>query len=127
AGAAAGYTVVVSALNGFTGAVSLSLSGLPAAVGTASLGAAGVPGAGTSQLTVTTAPTAPAGSYPLTVTGTSGATSHSGTVTLVVTARDFAVDVSPASVTVTRRQTATYTVSVTSPTGLAGAVTLTVS
>jgi subtilisin family serine protease len=127
AGAVAGYTVAVSALNGFTGTVSLSLSGLPAAVGTASFAPASVGGAGTSQLTVTTAPTAPAGSYPLTVTGTSGATSRSSTVTLVVTARDFAVGVSPASVTVIRRQTATYTVSVTSSTGLPGAVALTVS
>jgi hypothetical protein len=45
----------------------------------------------------------------------------------VVTARDFAVGVSPASVTVIHWQTATYTVSVTSSTGLPGAVALTVS
>jgi hypothetical protein len=117
----------VSALNGFTGTVSLSLSGLPAGVGSASFAPASVSGAGTSQLTVTTLPTAAAGSYPLTITGTSGGTSRSATVTLVVTARDFAVGISPGSVTVLRRQTATYTVSVTSSTGLPGAVTLTVA
>jgi subtilisin family serine protease len=127
AGAAAGYSVAVSALNGFAGTVSLGLSGLPVAVGTASLAPASVSGAGTSQLTVTTVPTAPAGSYPLTITGTSGGTSRSATVTLVVTARDFGLGISPGSVTVIRRQTATYTVSVPSSTGLPGAVTLTVA
>jgi hypothetical protein len=37
-----------------------------------------------STLTVSTAATTPTGTYPLTITGTSGSLSHSTTVTLVV-------------------------------------------
>jgi hypothetical protein len=82
-GGGTAYTTSVSAVNGFTGAASLSVGGLPS-------GAAGrfnptsVPGSGTSTLTVTTSSSTPAGSYPLTITGTSGSLSHSTAATLVV-------------------------------------------
>src|SRR5206468_3670778 len=113
AGGSASYTVSVSALNGFSGDVSLSLGGLPAAVGSATFTPATVAGAGSSQLRITTSRTAPTGSYPLTVSGTSGSTTHTVSATLVVTApRDFSLTVSPSSVTVYRRQVASYTVSV---------------
>jgi len=127
AGSSAAYTVGVSSLNGFAGTVSFSLSGLPSSVGTAAFSPATVTASGTSQLTVTTSATAPAGSYPLTITGTSGATSHSVPITLVVSARDFAVSVSPSSVTVYRGGTASYTVSISSTTGFTGSVSLSVS
>jgi subtilisin family serine protease/uncharacterized membrane protein len=127
AGANATYSVSVSALNGFTGGVTLALSGLPGAVGAATFTPATVSGAGTSQLTIHTSASAPSGSYPLTVTGTSGATTHTAAVTLVVAARDFAVSASPASVTIYRGQTASYTVTVSTLGGFTGNVTLALS
>jgi hypothetical protein len=126
-GDGASYTVGVSSLNGFTGTVGLSLSGLPAAVGNATFTPATVAGAGSSTLAIATSATAPAGSYPLTITGTSGATTHSVAATLVVSARDFSLTVSPSSVSVSRRQTASYTVTVSSVNGFAGSVSLSIS
>ncbi|HEX6676701.1 MAG TPA: S8 family serine peptidase [Actinomycetes bacterium] len=123
-GDTASYTVGVSSLNGFTGTVALSLSGLPAAVGDATFTPATVTGAGSSTLTIATSATAPAGTYPLTIAGTSGATTHSVAATLVVSARDFSLTVSPSSVSVLRRQTASYTVTVSSLNGFAGSVSL---
>ncbi|WP_432876921.1 S8 family serine peptidase [Kribbella sp. CA-245084] len=127
AGTSTTYTVVVSPANGFTGDVTLTATGVPSSVGTASFSPALVHGSGTSQLAITTSPTAPSGSYPITVTGTSGTLTHSVTVTLVVNQRDFAVTMSPATVTVTRSQTATYTSTVSSIGGFNGSVTLKVS
>jgi hypothetical protein len=117
----------VSTVNGFTGSVTLALSGLPGSVGAATFTPATVSGAGTSQLTIHTSASAPSGSYPLTVTGTSGATTHSAAVTLAVAVRDFAVSASPASVTIYRGQTASYTVTVSTLGGFTGNVTLALS
>ncbi len=84
AGSPASYTENITATGGFTGSVSLSISGLPA-------GASGTfnpnPATGASSaLTVTTSSTTPAGSYVFTVTGTSTspALTHTSTATLVV-------------------------------------------
>jgi uncharacterized membrane protein len=125
AGASTTYAVGVTSLNGFADNVALSLTGLPPNVGTASFNPQVVASAGTSQLTIaTTLATAPGGTYPLTITGTAGAISHSTTVTLVVSPRDFALSVSPSSVTIYRRQTATYTVSASVVGGSVGNVSL---
>ncbi|GAA4250539.1 hypothetical protein GCM10022255_039620 [Dactylosporangium darangshiense] len=121
------YTVTVGALNGFTGNVGLSLTGLPGGVGSSAFNPTSVATAGSSQLTVTTLATAPPGTYPLTVTGTSGSLSRTATVMLTVTARDFTLSASPSAVTVSRGQTASYTVSAGSVGGFAGSVTLSVT
>ena len=79
------YTTTVTASNGFSSAVALSVSGLPTgAKGTFS--PTSITGAGSSTLSVSTAATTPAGSYTLTITGTSGSLVHSTTVTLLVSA-----------------------------------------
>jgi subtilisin family serine protease len=128
AGSATTYTVGVGSVNGFTGDVALSLAGLPADVGTASFTPAVVGGAGSSQLGIATSATAPAGTYALTVTGTSGSLVHSAQVTLVVNPRpDFGLSVSPASRTILRGGSTTYTVSVSSIGAFAGSVSLSVS
>jgi hypothetical protein len=127
AGANAGYTVTVSALNGFTGPVTLGLTGLPGMVGSATSTPATVSTAGTAQLAIATLTSAPGGSYPLTVTATSGSTIHTVAVTLRVTARDFAISASPTGISVLRGQSGTYSVSVSSLGGFTGSVGLSVT
>jgi subtilisin family serine protease len=127
AGASATYTAGVASLNGFADDVALSLAGLPSGVGTASFSPQVIAGAGSSQLTVTTLPTAPGGTYPLTITGTAAGVTHTAAVTLVVSARDFALSVSPSSVTISRGKSAKYTVGVSVSSGSVGNVSLTVA
>src|SRR5262249_17145105 len=86
-----------------------------------------IAGAGSSQLTVTTLPAAPGGTYPLTITGTAGGVTHAVAVTLVVSARDFALSVSPSSATISRGKSAKYTVGVSVIGGSVGNVSLTVA
>jgi subtilisin family serine protease len=127
AGATTTYTVSVSALGGFTGTVTLDLSGLPSTVGSAAFAPASVTAAGSSQLTVTTLASAPSGTFPLTIHGTDGSTEHSVTVSLAVSAQDFTLAVSPSAISLLRGQTATYTVSVGGRNGFTGTVTLSVT
>jgi hypothetical protein len=81
------YTLTVGSVGGFSSAVSLSASGLPAGA-TASFNPSSVTppanSTGTSTLTVSTAFSTPTGSFTLTLTGTRGGTAHSTTVTLTV-------------------------------------------
>jgi regulation of enolase protein 1 (concanavalin A-like superfamily) len=84
-GAGTSYTTTVNALNGFTGAVSFSVTGLPGGASGA-FSPASVTGSGTSTLSVTTTAPTPTGTYTLTITGTSGTLVHSITTTLVVNA-----------------------------------------
>ena len=77
------YTVTIGAVNGFTGTVSLSVSGLGSRV-TASFNPASVSGSGTSTLSVVVARNASRGARTLTITGTSGSLSHSTSATLNV-------------------------------------------
>jgi len=79
------YTVNVSPSGGFTGTVSLSASGVPSGA-TASFNPSSVTTSGSSTLTVGTASSTPVGSYPLTITGTSGSLNNTATAALVVSA-----------------------------------------
>ncbi|HEX8815426.1 MAG TPA: hypothetical protein VF753_07995 [Terriglobales bacterium] len=83
AGTSAATTLTVTAVNGFTGSVSLACTGLPAAA-TCSFKPASVTGSGTSQLTVTTRTTIIPGRYPFTLSGSSSGTSQSAAVILGV-------------------------------------------
>jgi subtilisin-like proprotein convertase family protein len=86
-GGSTSYTATVTSVNGFSAATTLSVSGLPSG---ATAGFSPNPvtppagGSAGSTLSVTTAAGTPAGSYPLTLTGTSGALTHTTSVTLVV-------------------------------------------
>jgi hypothetical protein len=126
-GVGTSYTETITPINGFTGSVTLSVSGLPT-------GASGTfspnPATSTSTLSVTTASTTPTGSFPLTITGVSGTLTHTSSATLVVNpaaAPDFSLSATPASQTVTQGTAGSYTVNVTRTGGFTGSVTLSMS
>ncbi len=82
-GGTAKYTIGTASLSGFSGAVNLTVSGLPS--GASSAFSPVAPNAGAnSLLTITTLANTPAGSSTLTITGTSGSLIHSVNVTLNV-------------------------------------------
>jgi len=106
------YTATVSPINGFTGNVSLGLSGVLMGGGTETFNPASVTGSGSSTLAVTTSSSTAAATYALTITGTSGGLNRYNTVNIVV--QDFAISATPNSQTLVAGQNTTYTVS-TSP------------
>jgi len=87
-----GYTVVITALNEFSGDVSLGVSGVPTGT-TASFTAEIITAAGTSQLQIATTTGTPVGTYTLTITAKSGDNKHSTTVELSVICRDFSLKI----------------------------------
>jgi hypothetical protein len=81
------YTTTVTALNGFSGTVNLSLTGCPPR-STCTFNPASLtlpPSPANSTLTVKTGSRTGTGTYTLTITGTSGTLHHSTSVTLKVT------------------------------------------
>jgi hypothetical protein len=129
-GSGASYTVTSTPLNGFTGNVSLSVSGLPSGA-TAMFGTNPITGgSGTSSMSVSTSTSTPPGTYTLTITGASGSLTHATNSTLVVNplpTPDFSLSVSPSSQSVTQGSSAGYTVTSTALNGFSGNVSLTVS
>jgi VCBS repeat-containing protein len=123
-GGCAVYTMTTTALNGFTGTISLSQSGVPSG-STAIFSPLSINGAGSSMLTVCTAGATPAGSYTITITGISGSVIHSTAVILVV--QDFSLSATPGSQTVTPGTGTSYTVSTAALNGFAGSVSLSIS
>ena len=83
AGGSTTYTVTVGSLGGFSGVVTLSVSGQPAGA-TPVFSPSSVTGSGTSTLTVTTTSSTAGGTYPLTITGTSGSTTHTASVSVTI-------------------------------------------
>ncbi|PWU02424.1 MAG: hypothetical protein C5B51_20775 [Terriglobia bacterium] len=84
-GGTATYTVTVAPLNGFTGTVSLSLTGAPSRSTVAFNPSQITGGSGTSTLTVTLSSRTRPNTYHMTVTGTSGGLTHSVGIDIVAT------------------------------------------
>jgi hypothetical protein len=82
-GGSATYSVSVLASGGFSGAVALSVSGLPTGA-SATFNPPSVTGSGSSVLTVTASGSTPAGTSTLMINGISGSLGHALTTTLVV-------------------------------------------
>jgi hypothetical protein len=128
-GGAVSYTVSIGALNGFSGKISLSASGLPSGA-TATFNPTSVSGSGSSTLKVSTSSTTAAGSFTLKITSTSGSLIHRTSVTLIVNGPakpDFSISATPASQAVTAGGSASYTVSIGALNGFTGTVSLSVS
>ncbi len=125
-GSTATYTVTESVFDNYSNTVTFSVSGLPAGA-SPTFAPPTLSGAGTSSLSITTLATTPLGSYPLTITGTDGALTHTTSVTLVITAPDFSLTASPATQTVVVGSTANYTATVAALNGYTATVNLSVS
>jgi hypothetical protein len=85
AGDTAAFGLSTTALNGFSGNITLTADGLPWGAG-ASFWPATITGSGSSTLYVSTSTQTLAGSYVITITGQSGALTHATAVTLTVDA-----------------------------------------
>jgi hypothetical protein len=126
-GTSGSSTITETPSGGFTGAVTLSTSALPAGV-TATFGTN--PTTGSSLLTFTASSTATTGTSTVTVTGVNGTLTHTATISLTINAAatpDFSLSASPASVSVTQGSTGSSTITETPSGGFTGSVTLSAS
>ena len=123
-GSSVNFGVTLTPVNGFSGQVTLSVTGLPAgAQGTFSPN----PATGSSTLLVTTLSSTPVGAYTLTISGVSGTLTHTTTVALSVAMPDFSLSATPSSQSVTQGGPTSYGVTITPILGFTGQVTLSVS
>jgi subtilase family serine protease len=123
-------TVTTAVSGGFNSSIALSASGEPNGV-TVSFGPPSITGAGTSTMTMSVSATTPAGTYPITVTGTSGNATQSTTVSLKVASvgggGDFTVRASPASRALAWGSSGTSTITTTVSGGFSSAIALSAS
>ncbi len=117
AGQSATSTVTVSALNGFSGTVSLT-DAIPSGLTCGSISPNSIAGSGTAMVSCSATN---AGNFTLTITGTSGSLIH--TAIALYQFRDFTIAAS--SVTANAVATGTSTITVTAVNRFAGTVTLT--
>jgi uncharacterized membrane protein len=130
-GATATYTITVSAVDGFNGAIQFGVTGLPAGAG-ATFTPATITGSGSTMLSISTSSSTPTGSYPITVTATGGSLSKSGGLTLNVGPAgtdftDFTGSITPTYENVTPGGSAGYGVQIQPLNGFMGNVSLSVS
>ena len=115
--------------SGFSGAVSLSASGMPTGT-TVNFSPSTIPspGDGISAMTITVGGSTPTGTYPITVTGTGGGIQQNTTVTLIVAAGpSFALSASPSSLTVQQGNQGTSTITATTSGGFNSSIALSYS
>lgn len=110
-GGSGGSTISLTNMDGFSSAVSLAASGAPAGV-TVGFSPTSISGSQTSQATFTVASTTAAGTYTITIKGTSGGVMESTTVSLTVTtaASGYTISASPSSISVTRGSSGSTTI-----------------
>jgi len=100
-GAGGSVSVTASAINSFTGTVTVAISGLPAGVTANPTMLSLTPGT-PGKVTLTAGAAAAAGTSTVTFTGTSGTLSHTATVALSISVPpDFSLTVSPTSLALT--------------------------
>jgi subtilase family serine protease len=122
-------TITSTVTGGFDSAISLTASGQPTGV-TIGFNPTSITGAGNSTMMMTVASSAATGTYSITVTGTSGSTVETTTVSLTVTtvaSPSFSISASPTSVSVLEGSNGTSTISTTVSGGFDSAIALTAS
>ena len=125
-----GTSTITTAVNGgFSGAITLSASGVPTGTTVSfSPNPIAAPGSGTSTMTIVVGSNTPGGTYPITVTGNGGGVQQSTTVTLTVTsAPNFSVSASPSSLSVMQETQGTSTITVTVSNGFNSSISLAAS
>ncbi len=101
-GSSGSSTITSTTTGGFDSAVTLSATGQPTGV-TVTFNPTSITGNGTSTMTMAVASTTVAGTYPITVKGTSGSTVETTTVTLTVTSStkgSFTLAIAPKTVSI---------------------------
>jgi hypothetical protein len=108
-GATQQITVTAAAVNGFTGTVAVSISGLPTGVTATPSTLTLAPGT-PQTVTLTASASAPASSATITFTGTSSALTHTAAVSATISAApqpDFSLSASPTTLTLAAGSTGT--------------------
>jgi subtilase family serine protease len=121
-------TITVTSLNAFSDQVSLSASGTAWGISFNPTSVTPLSGSSaTSTLTISVPSDAAAGTYPITITGTSGLLTQSTSLTVTVAVPDFSITASPSSRTVKGTGSTTYTVTLTALNGYGSIVNLSVT
>jgi hypothetical protein len=118
-------TYTISRTNGFTGAVSMAVSGAPSGVAAIITPLSVDPSSTIAVLAVVAGPTAVVGTSTLTITASaSGQASQTRTVQLVITGPSLTLSLNPGALSVAAGQSGTATVALTRGNGFAASVTL---
>ena len=117
-------TITVTPENSFSGSVILGVSGLPSGV---TIAFSPTTTSKTSAVTFKVNSSAAGGTYPLTITGTSGTLSSTTTIAFTVVVPSFSLTSSAGSLTVPRAGSGSTTISVAGENGFSGTVGLGVS
>jgi uncharacterized protein (TIGR03437 family) len=123
-GSSADAAVNVAAYNGFSGAVNLSVAGLPNGV-TASFSPTTISNSGT--LTISASGTAAKGTYPVTIRGTSDGKTQTVGLNLRVVVPDFSLSASPLVLTLSPGSSSQSNIGIVTTGGFGGDASLTVS
>ncbi len=125
-GSAGSTTITSTATGTFSSAVALSASGQPSGATVAFNPTSISNGSGSSSMSITVASTVAAGTYSITVKGTSGTTVETTTVSLTVTVATagFSISASPTSLTIARSSSGQVTISSAVTGGFSSAITL---
>jgi hypothetical protein len=124
AGSPSASTVTVAPVNGFTGAISLAFSVSPSTGLTCTLSPNGI-SLGPSQNSTLSCTGISMGTFTVTVTGTNGSLSHNATVTYSI--QDFAMSVSPSSISIPTNVAGNSTITIAPINGFSGKVDLTLT
>ncbi len=110
-GGSGNSTITSTVSGGFNSTIALSASGQPSGV-TVGFSPGSISGAGNATMAITVGSSVAAGTYPITVKGTSGSTTASTTVTLTVTGTTgtFTLSAAPTALTVSKGSSGTVTV-----------------
>ena len=124
-GTSGSTTISINPLNGFSGSVSLTASGLPNGV-TGTFGAN--PTTASSLLTLSATGTATTGTFTVTATGTSGGLTSTTTLSLTVNPQgNFTLSASPSSLTIVQGASGASTITINALSGFNGTVSLAAS
>jgi hypothetical protein len=120
------FTITVKSISGFANVVTLSATSSPTGL-TCTVAPTNATPTFTATLSVSSTGTTTIGDYFISVIGTSGGEQQGAAVIVTVSGRDFSISISPASQSVYRSLSASFTVNVAAVGGFSDTVVLTLS